>query len=125
MSRTLLAGHHRIAEFYDCIAGGTGNGLLQHSGFDILYGSAVCRSDLVHNMRLIIIAPVDQGAKACDHLDHGSIKALSEGIGRQFRYSERIFIIDHGHCARLTRQINVCLQSEAKEMLIINKLIFS
>ena len=125
LSRPLLAGHHRIAEFLDRIAGGLGDRTLQHPGSNIFYGCTIGCGNLVHNMRLIIISAVDKRTKSRDHLDHRGIKALSERICRQVCRPHGIPVEYHGCSPCLSRQINVGFQSHAEQPLVIYEFIFS
>ena len=89
----------------------------------ILDDGAVAVQDLLHHMRLIVAAAVDDAAVGCRHLNHGDVIVLAEGVGREGRTSH-VFCIVHEVCGvGLRRQVDAGRLTEAEDMLVLHEIL--
>ena len=98
-----------------------GNGALHHLGLYRLHGSAAAVQNLLHHMGLIVGAAIDNGRKGGNHLDHGGVKALSEGVCCQVGNGHGIRIQHQTSC--LARQVNAGAVSDVKDRHIFSKIV--
>ena len=101
-----------------------GNRLLEYAGLDGSERRSRGACNLLDNVGLIIVAPVDQRAKSGDHLDHRNVKILSEGVGRQHGVGHRC-VRDELVRSCLIRQINAGLQAKVVDVLELGKVLFA
>ena len=98
-----------------------GHGALHHLGLDRLHGGAAAVQNLLHHMRLIVGAAIDNGRKGGNHLDHGGVKALSEGVGRQVGDGHGVRIQHQTGC--LARQVNARAVSDVEDRHIFSEIV--
>ena len=104
---SVFSGHNGITHLTDLFRGFLGNGLLQHTGFNVLHGCSRRADNLLNHMRLIIISTVNQGAESTDHLNHGTVIGLSEAVRRKIRRAHCITGKNKACGTCLSCQINI------------------
>ena len=69
-------------------------------------------------MRLVIAAPVDQGAETGDHLDHRAFKVLTKRIGGEVDIRHLVRCIQKLIRPRFSGEVDIGLKAEVKYILI-------
>ena len=89
----------------------------------ILDDGAVAVQNLLHHMWLVVAATVDDAAVRSRHLNHGDVKVLAEGVGREGRTSHVFCIVHEVRGVGLCRQIDAGILTEAEDMLVLHEVL--